>query len=919
MLKLLCAGILIVALGLSAKAQTQTVSGSIKDTTEKKTLTNAAVSILRAKDSILIAFSRSDSTGKFSLPVSAPGNYLIMITYPRFADYVEAITVAENKSLDMGNVQLIRKSDLLKEVIVKQKIAAIRYRGDTTEFKADSFHVSADANVEDLLKVLPGLQVNSKGEITAQGQKVEKVLVDGEEFFGDDPTMATQNLNAKSVDKVQVFDKKSDEANITGVDDGKTTKTVNLVLKEDAKKGGFGKVEAGADFHKFYRGKVSANNFKGSKKTGVLINTNRTAENNMSWNEMRDFSTGYSSGVSDDGGLYIMVTGDDDNLRNNEGIPTSVNGAVMYSNKYGERKNSTNANYNFKFFENAGDGLKTTQYLLPDTSYFSNQRRHVEQNRQQHSLRFKNEWNLDSLTTININIRGIQDARQTTSHYLEETLDENRVPVNTGDRTRQNSANENSLNTEFFLRRKLNAKGRLLSASFTDMFRETHQDGYLLNTNNFYKNGLLDSIAKTDQLKKVFGNSNALTGRLTYIEPISKKIAAIIGYNFAISGNVQDNRSYDNHNGKYDSLNRQFSNHFRFNNSTNGASLLFRYSSTKINASLGTGYENLTLREKNLYNDSSFSRNFASFRPTATFRYRAGQSGYFSLNYTGVQRAPSITQIQPVVDNSDPLNVSIGNALLKPAFVHQLFFNVGQYKPLSGMGYSLYGNVTKTDRDFSTRDVIDNKGRRSFQTVNVSGNYNYYTSMNFNFKLKKLAGLGVGLGPTLNGRRNLTFVNGAEAINKSFQVGSYFELYLSKEKKFDANISYRPTYYTSKTSINPSATNYWIHNLSAWNSITFLKTFKFIQNVDANFRQKTSLFTRNVNAVIWDASLEKKLSKKRDITAIFSVNDILNKNIGFERNISTNIITENTFNTVRRYWLLSLRWKFSKNAAIPED
>ena len=919
MLKLLCAGVLIVALGLSAKAQDQSISGLVKDTAEKKPLVNAAVSILRAKDSILIGFTRSDSAGRFSLPIHAQGRYLLMITYPRFADYVEAINITDQKTLDMGNVQLVRKSDLLKEVIVKQKIAAIRFRGDTTEFKADSFHVAADATVEDLLKVLPGLQVNSKGEITAQGQKVDKVLVDGEEFFGDDPTMATQNLNAKSVDKVQVFDKKSDEANITGVDDGKTAKTVNLILKDDAKKGGFGRVEAGTDFSKFYNARASANNFKGSKKTGALLNANRTGENTMSWNEMRDFSTGYNSGVSDDGGLYISYSDDDDNLRNNEGIPKSVNGALMYSNKYGERKNSTNANYNFKFFENAGDGRKTTQYLLPDTSYFSNQTRHVEQNRQQHSIRVKNEWNIDSLTTLNLNVKGIQDQRTTTSHYLDETLDENRIPVNTGDRTRSNKKNDNSLNTELFFRRKLNSKGRLLSAAVTNLFSETHQNGYLLNTNNFYKNGLIDSVARTDQLKKVAGNSNTFTGKVTYIEPLTKKLAAILSYNFANSTNVQDNQSFDNHNGKYDSLNRQFSSHFRFNNSTNGFTIALRYSSSKINASLGSGYDALVLREKNLYNDSSFSRNFGNFRPTATFRYRAGQSGYLSLNYFGTQRAPSITQIQPVVDNSDPLNVSVGNALLKPAFNHQVYLNIGQYKPLSGSGYSLFASVLKTDHDFSTRDVIDNKGRRTYQTVNVDGNYNFSTYVNINFKLKKLGGLGVSFGPNIEGRRNVNFVNGSEAVNKSIQLGSYMQLYLSKEKKYDINFNYRPAYYRSKSSINTTVTNYWTHTFSSWNSVTFLKTFKLVQNVEANLRQKTSLFTNNVNVVIWNASLEKKLAKKRDITAIFSVNDILNKNIGFERNISTNIITENTFNTVRRYWLLSLRWKFSKNAAIPED
>src|SRR6478609_6961813 len=223
-------------------AQSFNISGKIADTSEHVALGNAVVSILRPKDSVLITFTRTKPGGEFVLKQVPAGSYLLMVTYPKFADYVELLKL-DSANIDLGKINIIRKSELLKEVVVTQKLGAIRMKGDTLAFMADSFKVKEGANVEELLKKLPGIQVNKNGEITAQGEKVQKVLVDGEEFFSDDPAVVTQNLRADAIDKVQVFDKKSDQAAFTGIDDGEKQKTINLQLKEDRKKGYFGKAK----------------------------------------------------------------------------------------------------------------------------------------------------------------------------------------------------------------------------------------------------------------------------------------------------------------------------------------------------------------------------------------------------------------------------------------------------------------------------------------------------------------------------------------------------------------------------------------------------------------------------------------------------------------------------------------------------
>ena len=209
------------------------IKGQVLDTTEKISLVNATVNLLRAKDSVLLSSTRTDKEGKFQFSNIIAGTYIVMVSYPQYADFIDKVQA--DKDLDLNKIYINTKSHVLKEVIVRNNVSAIRIKGDTTEYRADSFRVGPNADVQELLKRLPGIQVNSKGEIKAQGEQVNKVLVDGEEFFSDDPAVVTKNLRADIVDKVQVFDKKSDQAAFTGIDDGVKTKTINLQLKEDKK------------------------------------------------------------------------------------------------------------------------------------------------------------------------------------------------------------------------------------------------------------------------------------------------------------------------------------------------------------------------------------------------------------------------------------------------------------------------------------------------------------------------------------------------------------------------------------------------------------------------------------------------------------------------------------------------------------
>ncbi len=280
-----------VILSFGASAQSAVMKGVVVDNNDHKNLQHSVISLLRSTDSVLVKFTRADKNGNFQIANLKEGEYIIMITHPYVGDFIDIIQIKPGKENDLGIINMIPKSKLLAEVIIKSG-SPIRIKGDTTVYTADSFKVREGANVEELLRRLPGIQVDKDGKITAMGERVKKVLVDGEEFFGSDPGIATKNLRADIVKEVEVFDKKSDQAEFTGIDDGVKDKTINLKLKDDKKKGYFGKVEAGGGPKDKYDNSIMLNAFKAKRKLaayGIMSNTGQT---NLDWQDANNYGGG---------------------------------------------------------------------------------------------------------------------------------------------------------------------------------------------------------------------------------------------------------------------------------------------------------------------------------------------------------------------------------------------------------------------------------------------------------------------------------------------------------------------------------------------------------------------------------------------------------------------------------------------------
>ena len=371
-------------------SQTSSIKGTIRDTLEKKNLPHAVVSLLRNKDSVMVKFTRTDNQGIFSMTHLSQGDYIMMITYPKFADFADKITLPSDV-LDLGSIPLTPKSVLLGEVIIRTN-AAIRIKGDTTEFTADSFKVKEGATVEELLKQIPGMQVNSKGEITSQGKRVDKVLVDGEEFFGEDPTIATQNIGAKAVDKVQVYDTKSEQDQLKGIGaSGDGNKTINIKLKESAKKGHFGSVGIGTDLNKLLNGKLMYNKFRGNKKISVYATKSNTNTGSLGWEERNKLGIEEDYEYDEISGYYYSY-GDGENDFNDwnlRGIPNAYTAGALYGDKWNEEKNKLNLSYLYNRLGTTNTTRTISQTLLEDTTYFNNAVSKSKGLSQRHALKWK--------------------------------------------------------------------------------------------------------------------------------------------------------------------------------------------------------------------------------------------------------------------------------------------------------------------------------------------------------------------------------------------------------------------------------------------------------------------------------------------------------------------------------------------------
>jgi len=912
--------ILCLFASISAKAQSNSFSGKITDSVSNKTLLNSVIALLHPGDSVLIKYTRADANGNFKLQNLDTGRYILMITHPYFADYVDNVEI-NSPDTKLSTVYITPKSKLLQEVIIKSG-SPIRIKGDTTEYTADSFKLRANANVEDLLRKLPGIQVDKNGQITAMGEKVTKVLVDGEEFFGDDPGIATKNLRADAVDKVQVFDKKSDQATFTGIDDGKKDKTINLKLKDSKKNGYFGKAELGGGVPAYYNNSVMANAFKGKRKFagyGIMSNTGKTQ---LDWSDARNYgdNSGIQTEFDDAGGMMMMsYSGDNnDNLYGgSNGIPINWNAGLHYSNKSSNSKQSINSGYKFAQVNAAGESSVFSKNFLPDSSWTTNSNTNTFNNSIKHAFNATYEVNIDSFNTLKYTAKANNRHSQSAKEINTESMDDDSHFIYTNSQRNNGTGDNMSFNNSLLWKHKFKKRFRTLSLNVTGEWIEVKDNGFLRSNTNFYKNNAIDRRDSIDQQNLGDNKSMSLTSKLAYTEPLFKDAFMEFSYAFNLYRNRNEKIVMKGINNKYEEIVDSLTNTYEFNRIVSSPGINFRLNRKKINYSLGTAIGINSYEQQNITTGTTISRHPLTYMPRASINYRLKGNSSLRINYNGNSKAPSLEQLQTIKTNNDPLNIYEGNPDLKQSFTHTISIGYNFWNVLKERGLWSNLSFSPVQNAFVNYSTLDS-GVRHYKTVNANGNYNIGMNVNYNFKLKK-TGIGMNAGPILNISRNSEYVNSLKNVTSVLSTGLELGMWKEKEKKYSLNLSPTFTYNHSAATINSNSNiNYWQINGYAEGTVYIIPTLEFIVENQYQFRQRDPQFPANTDKVITNAGFKKNF-KKDILQATLMIYDIFNQNTGFDRNFNSYNYTETRYTTLKRYGMLSITWNFNKNGAKPSN
>ncbi|MEJ7625799.1 MAG: outer membrane beta-barrel family protein [Ferruginibacter sp.] len=923
MYKLTLSFLAIICLSQFTYSQSS-VSGIVKDTSARTGVKNAVVAFLTPVDSALMNFTRTNNEGGYRISNIKPGKYIVMVMHPVFADYVEDIEVT-SETITLPTFPVTPKSKLLEAVILKSG-SPIRIKGDTTIYTADSFNVSANANVEELLKKLPGIQVDKNGQITAMGQTVEKVLVDGEEFFGDDPGMAVKNLRADAVKEVQVFDKKSEQSEFTGIDDGQTKKTINLKLKEDKKKGYFGKIGVAGGLqdsidHRF-NNNLMLSSFKGKRKiAGFFLNGN-TGQDGLSWQDNEKFG-GESDNVfmsfDDDGGSMISWRGggtDDEPYVNTEnGFIKNINAGLQYSNKWNDKKTlSISPKYNSQIYDNDRETFTQSQVgetVLNERSFTKS---YVNRNNIKSSAVY--DLKIDTSNTLKVTLRANfyhTENEELGNSFLTGRLDSLK---NTSENYIQSKNDKYSLSSSVIFKHKFKKAKRTLSLNADWNMLSLEGNNLTNSKNEFYQNGAVSSVIEQNNMRDNNKSTQKVSSRLVLTEPINKKYSLEVSHevSYNTGKNNQTTYSYSPTSGKYDEMVDSLTNDFDQTILVNKPSARINYADKKlkVNIGAGLGFTHFNLADKTLNKD--YIRNYTNFFPSANFTYTYKANSSLRVNYSGNTTQPTINQLQPLRNNTNLINQYIGNPNLRPSFGNSLGLSHNSYDFIKDKWTYQSLNFRLTSNSITNNRIIDTlKGTTTTQPINTDGNLSINFWSGIGFKMKKL-NTRINFNPNINYNRFADVINNKTSFAKTLNAGLSINIQKSKDKKYDLSVNNAFSYFRNVNNQKRTKTNYNTYNLSLNGTVYHKKVWSINTEYEMMYRQKTPEFSNNLQNQLWNARLQRTFNKN-EFTAYVLVRDILNQNIGIERNFNGNTLTETRNDRLRRYWMLGFTWDFKNKAA----
>ena len=904
------------------------VKGVAFDTISKETVAGATVTIMERKDSSLVTFTMTGNDGRFQVSGLANGEYRVLISHINYHNSNKFFKITEAaKNAELGNVVMNDKVKVLEEVVLEAEAPPVTLVGDTIQYNAGSFKTPPNASVEQLLKKLPGVKVDKDGTIKAQGEKVTKVLVDGKEFFGNDPKIATKNLPADAVDKVQVYDKQSDQAQLTGFEDGNYEKTINLKLKKDKKKGVFGKVNAGAGNKERYEGKFNVNSFKGARQFSAIGMGNNSNAEGFSFMDILNF-TGELSRMQRAGGgnMNINVSGDEATAMGinaggrNSGINTAWGGGMNYNNIIGT-KLDFQSNYFYNRFNPNQESRVQRQYFLP-AAYFYNQNSYTDNLSNNHRFNLNTLYQVDSMNSIRTTPSFSYQRTNNRSETDYQTLSGSRTLTNEGFSNTTSSNEGYNFRNDIIWRKKFARKGRTFSLSLQTSLNESDGDGSLSSINRFYNpNGSLLKRDTLNQQSNTISDLRGYTTRAVYTEPLWKRslLELSVGKSNTKSTSQKTTNDFNKANGKYDKINNILSNDFENTYGFINGGVRIRTQKKKYNYAIGANWQLAELEGKITTGskDSLIGKTFRNILPTARFQYNFSRFKSFSLTYNTATNQPTMQQLQPVPDNSNSLNIREGNPDLKQEFNQTAQAHLTIVSPYKNKNLFMMVNMQATKNKIVNYDSISlQTGVRRTKPVNVNGVYTLNTNFSYSMPVRFLKGsLELSSGGGYNrGKQLVNNLSGKIVTNtiKTLTIGPDVRLDMTPSNKLSigigAGINYNKIKYSLQSAQN---TNYLSQEYTASLDWEMPKGFFFSTDFSYTINsQRAAGF--NTKVPLWNASISKQMLKFNRGELKFAARDLLDKDIGINRNTNNNYIEDSRVLTLRQFFLLSFTYSLSK-------
>lgn len=886
--------VLFILFGSAAFGQTSfDLEGQVMGTGDE-TLPNATVVLLSQQDSTLVSFSLTNGKGKFKIQDVSLGEYILQITFLGYDQYSKKLSVIDGFNPKLEPIQLLQSNNLLEEVEISGEHVPLVVKKDTLEYNAAAFQTQPNEVVEDLLKKLPGVEVDSDGTITAQGEEVENVTVDGKEFFGDDPTIATRNLPADAIDKVQIFDQKSDMAEFSGVDDGEREKTINLQLKEDRRKGQFGTVEAGYGTDNRYNGRLSLNRFSSKTKISAIGNFNNVNQQGFS---SRDF-LGFQQGIGFRGGNNISLN---DGLSN--GFVNTNAGGLNLNHDFSPKveltlsyfvNDITNENASTLLRENFGDGF----------NYFDEETTSRINGSANHKVNAEMDIEIDSSQNLRLRSGVVFNNGGSTFTGLSSRLNNDFLKQNSSQQDYETEGNSFEVSGRATYRKKFGKiKKRVFSLQGNINDTSSNSDGSLISDNTFFGDAeIIDFVDNIVQNQEQRDNATSYRIESSFVEPLSSNTFLELKYSRQNFNNELRREVEDILMGNL-IFNDDLSNHYQRDYVYDRASLTWHINTDLTSLSIEGAVQQSVLKGNIISENIQIENSVFRLLPRINLRHELGQSQNIRLRYSTTVNEPSIRQLQPVPDNSNPINVYVGNPDLIPEYTHNLRLNYVNFDQFSSRTFFAFINARYTSNNITNQTIIDSEFIQTTQPVNVDYDFNISGTLSFSTPLKFLK-TRLNISTRLNYQNSLVFINGAENIRN--RVTPSINLRLENRNKKVIGWELGGRYSLNSTTYNLSDRNQQFATQSLFADIDYniKQSWTISSSINVDFYSEEQ-FGEATRVPIWKASLSKYALANQKLEIKLTVFDILNQNIGISRTNGLNYIENSEIISLGQYGMLS--------------